>query len=178
MRKKIKTPIFFLESLNISIPGLVNKEIQNKLNPYVIIPNFEEWTHVEQQLYNYSFHPLVTRLHTPTDSNETTVSTSGKNNIDSLILYQEDYTNEEEIATKEDDNNSNNIDQIYKDVLITFDTDKTEDVASSSVEDSFENVYDDVKEKNLEIESVQTLEKIKANLNHSLYSNNNDERKH
>ena len=119
----------------------------NKLNPYVIIPNFEEWTHVEQQLYNYSFHPLVTRLHTPTDSNETTVSTSGKNNIDSLILYQEDYTNEEEIATKEDDNNSNNIDQIYKDVLITFDTDKTEDVASSSVEDSFENVYDDVKEK-------------------------------
>ena len=147
----------------------------NKLNPYVIIPNFEEWTHVEQQLYNYSFHPLVTRLHTHTDLNETTVSTSGKNNIDSLILYQEDYINEEEIATKEDDNNSNNIDQIYKDVLITFDTDKTEDVASSSVEDSFENVYDDVKEKKLETESVQTLEKIKANLNHSLYSNNNDE---
>ena len=27
----------------------------------------------------------------------------------------------------------------------------------------------------MEIESVQTLEKIKANLNHSLYSNNNDE---
>ena len=60
-------------------------------------------------------------------------------------------------------------------MLITFDTDKTEDVASSSVEDSFENVYDDVKEKSLETESVQTLEKIKANLNHSLYNNNNDE---
>ena len=100
---------------------------------------------------------MVTRLHTPTDSNETTVSTSGKNNIDSLILYQEDYTNEEEIATKEDDNNSNNIDQIYKDVLITFDTDKTEDVASSSVEDSFENVYDDVKEKNLEYLLIKIL---------------------
>ena len=37
MKKKNITPMFILFFLSINIAGLVNKEIQNKLKPYVPI---------------------------------------------------------------------------------------------------------------------------------------------
>ena len=57
VRKKILIPISLFVSLKMNVAGLVNKEIQNKLNPYV--PNIEvmlknsNWL---EKLYTIKFH--------------------------------------------------------------------------------------------------------------------------
>ena len=63
IKRNIKTPKSFFDSFNIIIAGLVNKDIQNKLNPYV--PTIEVILSISsslEKLQTIKFHGKPVRI--------------------------------------------------------------------------------------------------------------------
>ena len=83
------TPISFLVSLKINIDGLVNKEIQNKLNPYVpiieVILKISNWF---EKLYAIKFQGKPVKIEPLINSITPNIKEKTKNELTIFIGFK------------------------------------------------------------------------------------------